>query len=201
LPVPSFSETFLDALKLGTQARGLRAFVPWLFAVCVGIPTWLAPKAFAIAHMQETGASLAPIFAAFLVAGGFLGAVSINVMSQTVSIVAEPKFARYLEDIKAFDLFIFWPQLTLGIQVVSLIASLTALVISFLAGSSSLTAYATGAALGLLAYSFLKAWKLVDLVRQLAWHRRDYMMKLEDEIERLRAKNGPSGVMPLRHGS
>lgn len=192
MSAPSFSEVFLDALKLGHQVRGRRAYCPWLLVLCLVPSIALAP--YALSHVQASSKGaviLPPVYAAFLVVGGFLGALSINIMSQTVSILSESKFARYLRDIKVFDFFIFWPQMTLGVQISSIMMSLVALIFYFFDHTSQWAAYSAGAAFGLTVYSCLKAWSLIDLVRQLAWHRLDYTTQLEDEIEKIKSRRNP----------
>jgi small-conductance mechanosensitive channel len=194
----SFSEVFLSYLILDHQTRGMRAYAPWVLILCIGIPVGFANFAFQKLHGSPSATALPPVYAALLVVGGFLGAVSINIMGQTVGTVSEARFARYLKDIKAFDYFLFWPQMTLGIQLGLIATSLLSLISYFLAPSSRVTVYSTAVAFGLLAYSCIKTWSLIELLRQLAWHRQDYTAKLEDEIERQTTQRNQAGVTSLR---
>lgn len=118
--------------------------------------------------------NLAPVFAAQLVMAGFLGSVSVNVMSQIFSLVSEPKFADYLRQEKIFDQYIFWPQFNLIIQITFIFTSVVC-VIWYIAFKFDLAAIRIILGnFGFMVYAVSKTWNIVDMVRVLAWNRRVY---------------------------
>jgi len=186
MPAPRFSHTLVEALQLGYRNRGLRALVPWLLAASTGVPTFFADHVYAAIPTLATPAILAPVFAAFIVLGGFMASTSISLMGQTFTLVLEERFSKYAKDVKAFDIFIFWPQFALMAQLAFLLVCLTALSSYLLDSASLVTQRLVGLMLGMFVYALAKTFNLIDLVRQLAWYRRDYASSLEEELAEAR---------------
>ena len=168
---PRLSKTYLDALRLSFEKRGLIALVPWLFIVTVILPLCTGTQIFEVLALGQNNQSLIPVFSGLLVCGGFFCATSINLMSQVISILSNQQISDHLKKIGAFDQFIFWPQFTLLIQISFLMLNIVTIFSYITAPDSIFSQRLVFGALGFLIYTGLKTWNLVDLVRVLVWHR------------------------------
>lgn len=190
MKAPKLSETFVKAIQLAYKRRGLRALLPWWFATCFGVPIFLVWQSAGLIETElAMNKGIHTVFAAFLVLGGFLGAVSINVMREVYSLVSEPKFADYLREEGLFDQYIFWPQFVLIVQMSFIVAAVICTTLVVLAPLKGAVLYFLAVTIGLLGYSMSKTLGLIDMVRTLAWHRSDYQKQYDEELRKAQAQN------------
>jgi hypothetical protein len=174
---PNFWALFAQALELSASTRSVRAFIPWWLLICCLLP---------IAGIYEFGPWLRSVvpendavtMSAIAVVGGFFGSVSIATMTQIQRMVSEYPFSDYLRELKLFDLFLFWPQFTLLLQISLIVFSTLGAATVRLLSMNDLDRYAIAVDIGLLIYVCSKTWKLVDLIRQLTWHYEEYQRLL-----------------------
>lgn len=181
-----FSSAWWESVKLSYTHRGPAGVIPWWFLLLVVFPCsyvrYFHPEA-----AKLVDANSIPILIAGCVAGlGMLGAMTVNLMGQVVGIVSDEKFSSFLKDTGTFSITIFVPQFTMGTIFVSLFFLLMTYIFFIIPVMHLLLPYMAIVSLGLIAYAALNVWSLIDLARKLAWHRRDYTTKLNDEIERLK---------------
>jgi hypothetical protein len=105
---------------------------------------------------------------------GFFGSVSVATIGHVQRMVSEYPFSGYLKEEGLFDLFLFWPQLTLLYQISLLLFSATAAVTVRLFDIDYLNRYIMAVDVGILLFVSTKTWGLIDLVRKLTWHYEEY---------------------------
>jgi hypothetical protein len=171
---PNFWEVFSDALRLSAGNRGILAYCPWLMIVCCSVPALLIYLCGSVIRPRILDGDAMTIFSAVAVVCGFFGSVSVATMGNVQRMVSEYPFSAYLRDEKLFDLFLFWPQFTLLIQIGLILFSICIGSLVRLTDFGEMTKYFTAVDVGLLIYVCTKTWNLVDLVRRLSWHYEDY---------------------------
>jgi hypothetical protein len=118
--------------------------------------------------------SIIGALAAIAVIGAFLGSVSISAMTQVQQIVCEYPFSDYLKEEKVFDLYLFFPQFVLLMQLSLIIYSGLS---SYCVVIGMVDTYKDEILLSnatLMLYVVTKTWGLVDLLREVAWHKQRY---------------------------
>ncbi|UYO52270.1 hypothetical protein [Rhodopseudomonas palustris] len=171
---PNFWSVFAEALQLSAAKRSIMAFVPWSLTICSLSPCLIIYFFADFLRPQITDSNATTMFSAIAVVAGFFGSVSVATIGQVQRMVAEYPFSSYLREEKLFDLFLFWPQFTLLVQIFLLLVSACAAIVVRLIDVDCVVKYFVAFDLGLLIYACTKTWKLVDLIRQLTWHYEDY---------------------------
>jgi hypothetical protein len=186
VPAPNFWKSFGEALTLSAQRRGFLAYVPWFLAVngavaavCILIATYR--------HASFSNSDSVAALAAMMVAAGFLGAVSVGCMNQIFSTLNDSEFAGYLQLVNAFDQFLAWPQITLLVQIAYFVGCAMGILAISIFDANFLRVIVLCTMGTLTFYVSNKTWRLVDLLRILAWHRQDFSAQLnEARTERAR---------------
>jgi hypothetical protein len=182
---PNFWSLFAEALRLSATKRSACAFFPWWLILCCLVPIvgtyfsgpWLR------ANIPDNSA--VTVMSAIAVVGGFFGSVSIATMGHVQRMASEYPFSGYLREQKAFDLFLFWPQFTLLLQIGLILFSTLAAAFVRLFDFDEFNKYIIAVDFGLLVYVCTKTWNLIELIRNLTWHYEEYGRLLAEE----RAKN------------
>ena len=144
------------------------------------VTRWLSfgiGAAYLLAHLFQPKASVTDTLAtlsAMIVVGGLLIAVSVACMTQIYVTVSDPLFGDYLKEEDVFDQFLFWPQLTLLIQILYVIVTSLGIVISLSTSDEFVRLTNITAGIALLIYTTTKTWQLIDTLRLLGWHRQEY---------------------------
>jgi hypothetical protein len=175
---PNFWQSFGEALALSAQRRGIRAYIPWFLMLILALGLTLTVAALFLRAKVSNPDTIAAL-SAMLVTAGFLGAVSVGCMNQIFSTLTDQHFSEYLRTISAFDQFIAWPQLTLLIQMSYLFLCAMGIIAICIFDENIVRAIALCMLGALSIYVTNKTWKLVDLLRILAWHRQDFAQQLE----------------------
>jgi hypothetical protein len=155
--------------------------VPWLLAILFVLPQLFSDNITVMALNMSPNSNFVPIFSSILVVGGLFGAVSINVLNQVFSLCSNTQFADYLKEEKIFDIYIFWPQYALSIQILLMFSCLASIFAYYTAGIGVVFIRISLFNISMLFYTFIKTWDLIDMVRVLAWHRQEYLSLLEAE--------------------
>lgn len=178
---PNFWAIFAEALRLSATKRSAFAFLPWWLVVCCAIPVigtyYLNP--YLRAAIPDSSA--VTVTSAIAVVGGFFGSVSIATMGHVQKMASEYPFSSYLREQKLFDLFLFWPQFTLLLQICLILFSTFAAAFMRLMDFDEFNKYVIALDLGLLAYVCTKTWNLIELIRNLTWHYEEYGRLLAEQ--------------------
>ena len=178
---PNFWSVFAQALQLSTSSRSVMAFVPWWLILCCVSPLLAAYFGGPFLRGYIPGNSAVTVFSSIAVVGGFFGSVSIATMGQVQRMASEYPFSGYLREQKLFDLFLFWPQFTLLVQIALVLLSIVAAATVRLFDIDDLNRYLIALDVGLLIYVCSKTWHLVELIRNLTWHYEEYQRLLAEE--------------------
>ncbi|HEY8698430.1 MAG TPA: hypothetical protein VIM02_12510 [Rhizomicrobium sp.] len=149
------------------------------------LTAWLANNVGAV-HISS-GDSI-QILAGMMIVGGLLSAVSVACMSQIYDTIADPLFGDYLREEEVFDEFLFWPQLTLLIQIVFVILCVLAIMVAITLRDNGYTLLAICVVIAIMIYTALKTWNLIEAMRLLAWHRQEYLFLLHQNSQRVNSK-------------
>jgi hypothetical protein len=183
---PNFWTLFAEALKLSASRRSARAFIPWWLIICTVIPLagvyFLEPQL----RAQLSDSNAITILSAVAVVGGFFGSVSIATMGHVQRMASEYPFSSYLKDENLFDLYLFWPQFILLMQLCLILISMCAALFIRLIDFDAWNKYIIAFDVGLLIYVCTKTWDLIELVRKLTWHYEHYNRLLAEEKQQLR---------------
>lgn len=175
MQAPKITQSYWYAIKLGYRNRGLMGVLPIFFVVTIIVPQFFADHVIVWLSSFPKEPNFYAIFPSFIVMGGFLGAVSINIMGQVFSITAHPEFSDYLKTEKAYDLYIFWPQFCLIVQIILIFSFVFSIVVYSIYGVGFMLARVLIFDAGIIVYALKNTLDLVDMIRTLAWHRHDYM--------------------------
>jgi hypothetical protein len=178
---PNFWSVFAEALRLSASRRSLVAFMPWWLLICIIVPPFLVFLASSHLRGQISENSVVTVFSAIAVVAGFFGSVSISTMAQVQRMTSEYPFSDYLRHEELFDLYLFWPQFTLLIQICLLLLSASGAAFIRLFEFDDLNRYLIAIDLGLLIYVCTKTWNLIELIRSLTWHYAEYQQLLAAE--------------------
>ena len=118
---------------------------------------------------------------AIAVVAGFFGSVSIATMGHVQRMASEYPFSSYLRAKNTFDLFLFWPQFTLLLQICLILFSTFAAVFVRLFDFDHFNKYIIAVDFGLLVYVCTKTWNLIELIRNLTWHYEEYARLFAEE--------------------
>lgn len=171
---PNFWALFAEALRLSASTRSIRAFVPWWLITCGLAPVIATVLLGPWLRSSVPDSSAVTVLSAVAVVGGFFGSVSIATMGQVQRMASEYPFSSYLREEKLFDLFLFWPQFTLLMQICLILFSTFAAAFVRLLDVDEFNKYLIAVDVGLLVYVCTKTWNLIELIRNLTWHYEDY---------------------------
>lgn len=173
MSAPRLSQTFVEALKLGFRQRGLLAFIPIVPSVVLIVPQF--GSEYVLNFIINKGhISLGPILGSMIVMGGFLGSVSINVLTQIFSLLNHEEFSDFLKEEGVLDIYLFWPQFSFIIQMAFIFASVFGFVSWTVFDVNEWIIRIILFVFGLLIYASIQTLGLIDMVRTLAWHRQNY---------------------------
>lgn len=175
---PRFSVLFAKALQRSAAQRGLFAYIPYKLMAFFGLAIWIV-WAFSPWQPKDLSSSnLLAIYAAFITAVGFLGALSIYGMSHVMSVCLRYPFSMFLQGEDLFDEFIFWPQYILLVQFLCMLCHVLSICISLL--TDRYNDYVLASNVSFFLYTLLLTWNLIDLMRQVSWHFADFEKQLNE---------------------
>jgi len=169
IQAPTFIESLKGVIKLAEKKYWIVVFFPWLFLLTSILPIMILSEVSEFVAITIDANRLISVYSAFSVVGGFLGAASINAMTQTQTICSTYPFSDYLRENNLLDQFIFLLQ---SIFVISCIIS----VVSSLFNLDSVSSYILIFNCGFMVYIFIKTFSLIDLMRRLTWYFGNYMI-------------------------
>ena len=181
-----FTFALWESAKIAYEKGGTASVVPWFLILFVFLPlptlVYFFPKV-----LPSLDLAYVPLLLTGCASGtGMLGAMTVNLMSQVTALVNDKHFSDFLTATKTFTVTIFVPQYTFMTVFFSLFSSILTFFVYALPETKWATPHLTIVTMGLVLYAALNVWSLIDLARRLAWHRKDYATKLEQEIERLK---------------
>jgi hypothetical protein len=181
---PNFWECFAEAVRISASERSIVAILPWWLLICCVTPVSAIYLLYPVLRLQVSDSDTITILSAISVIGAFFGSVSVATIGHVQKMASEYPFSSYLKDEKLFDLFLFWPQLTLFFQLALILIS-SSLAISVRVGNlDHLHKYFIALDFGLLVYVCTKTWNLIELVRKLAWHYEQYNRLFAEEKQK-----------------
>lgn len=192
---PNFWESFAEGLVLSAKRIGVLAYIPWYLALCAGLSvTFAVALQFEFAPSVSATDAIAAL-SAMVIVGGLLIAVSVACMTQIYTSVADPQFGDYLKTEKVLDQFLFWPQLTLLIQIIFVACAVASIFVSLTTDSVFIRLVTLSTTTGLLLYVATKTWNLVDTLRLLSWHRQEYeSLRLQFNFQQQRTNSNVGRV-------
>ncbi len=170
---------------LSAARRSVRAFIPWWLIVCCLCPPIAVYFLSSFLRTQVSESNAITILSAVAVVGAFFGSVSIATMGQVQRMVSEYPFSSYLKQEGIFDLFLFWPQFALLMEVSLILFSTCFALFVRLVEYDQANKSIIALDVGMLVYVCTKTWNLIDLVRRLTWHYEHYNRLFAEEKNRL----------------
>jgi len=172
LPAPKFSETLAKSFQSAAKESGFSAYIPWHLLISFSLSTLFFYYIAGNDKFEPNG--IVAVLSAYTAIGGFIGSASIAAMAQIHNICSQHPFSDYLKTENLLDLFLFQPQFIIIIQIFFFISSgFSAMFVLMSPDTVDLSTIIIVCS-GLLVYSSIKTWTLIDLLRILTWHLADY---------------------------
>lgn len=186
--LPHFSRAYLESLKIDYNVLGLNAVLPWKFFLLLILPSLVVYFVQPDFVFMFNPSQMPPMLGGCMVAVGMMGALTVNLMGQIINTANDKEFSKYLNETGTFSVVIFFPQYTFFMIFLALLICLATIFLFSFSILSSVLPYLFFVSIGAVIYAVTNVWSLIDLSRTLAWHRRDYVTLLEEQIAELKAE-------------